>query len=102
MLNRLLDGGTLPEWITTSFPIIRMVLMIVIVLCAVAIIIAILAMESNPEGGRNVISGTNDSFYAQNQGSTKEGRLKRIVIVSSIILIVAAIVVCVTLKIFQG
>lgn len=89
-------------WVSTSFPIIRIVLMAVIVLCAIAIIIAVLRMESNPEGGSNVITGSSDSFYAQNQSSTKEGRLKKLIIICGIILIVCALVFFVTLRIYSG
>ena len=89
-------------WVSTSFPIIRIVLMAVIVLCAIAIIIAVLRMESNPEGGNNVITGSSDSFYAQNQSSTKEGRLKKLIIICGIILIVCALVFFVTLRLYSG
>ncbi len=79
------------DWITKSFPIIRIVLMAIILLCAIAVVVCIMRMESNPEGGRNAITGTSDSFYSQNQSSTKEGRLKRIVIICSIIIVVTTL-----------
>ena len=87
------------DWITNSFPIIRIVFMAIIVLCAIAIIVCILCMESNPEGGRNVISGSSESFYMQNQSSTKEGRLKKLIIISSITLLVVTILFFVSLLI---
>ena len=82
-----------PQWMSTSFPIIQTVLLVLIGISALAITIAILAQPSNPDGGRNVITGTNDSYYAQNKGATKEGRLKRLIIVSSIVILVLTIVV---------
>jgi len=90
MLNLLLDSG-LPEWVTASFPIIRIVFLAIILLCAIAVIVSVMRAESNPEGGANVISGTNDSFYAQNQASTKEGRIKKWITISSIVLVVVVI-----------
>ncbi|MBQ0017134.1 MAG: preprotein translocase subunit SecG [Clostridiales bacterium] len=86
-LNQLMEA----DWMYASFPIIRIVMMVLIVLCALGITVCIMCMESNPEGGANVISGTNDSFYAQNQSSTREGRLKRLIVILSIILVVLAI-----------
>jgi preprotein translocase subunit SecG len=53
-------------------------------------------MESNPEGGANVVTGATDSFYSQNQSSTKEGRLKKVMIIFSIILAISAILFCCT------
>ncbi len=91
-----------PAWVTESFPIIRIVFMAIIVLCAVAIIVAILKMESNPEGGTNAITGTTDSFYSQNQSSTKEGRLKKLVIICGIVLLVVTILFFVTYMIYPA
>src|SRR5574344_1893719 len=77
MIFFLLDEvKTYPDWITGSFPIIRVVLMMLIAICAIAVTIIIMSMESNPEGGTNAISGQTESFYSKNQGSNKEGRLK--------------------------
>ncbi len=91
-----------PAWVTESFPIIRIVLMALIVLCAIAIIVAILRMESNPEGGTNAITGATDSFYAKNQSSTKEGRLKKLVIICSITLLVLTVLFFVTYMIYPA
>ncbi len=102
LFNQLLDATTYPDWITSSFPIIRIVLMSLIVLCTLAIIIIILRMEINPEGGRNVISGSNDSFYAQNQSSTKEGRLKKMIIIASITLLVLTLLFFVSYMIYPA
>ena len=102
LFNQLLDAKTYPDWITSSFPIIRIVLMSLIVLCALAIIIIILRMEINPEGGRNVISGSNDSFYAQNQSSTNEGRLKKMIIIASITLLVLTLLFFVSYMIYPA
>lgn len=89
------------DWISTSMPIIRSVIVILLLLCALAVIIIVLATESNAEGGNNVITGNYDSFYAKNKASTREGRLKRILIVVSIIAIVLCILYFVTLKIYK-
>lgn len=85
------SGKTWADWITKSFPTIRVVLMSLIILLAIAITVIVMCMESNPDGGTNVISGQSDSFYAKNQGSSKEGRLKTAIIVCSITLAVLAI-----------
>ena len=91
MFNLLLEEKTYPEWMTSSFPVIRVVLMVLIAILAVAIITIVMSMESNPDGGTNVISGQSDSFYAKNQKSSKEGRLKTAIIVCSITIAVLAL-----------
>lgn len=91
MLSLLLEEKTYPEWMTASFPVIRVVLMVLIALLAVAIIVIVMSMESNPDGGTNVISGQSDSFYSKNQRSSKEGRLKTAIIICSVTIAVLAI-----------
>lgn len=91
MLNLLLDGSAYPDWMTSSFPVIRIVIMSLIAVLAIAVVVIVMCMESNPEGGTNVISGQSDSFYSKNQGSSKEGRLKKAIIICSIAIAVLAI-----------
>lgn len=96
-LNFLLAGtGTVAPWVSTTMPILRIVFMSICAICAIVLIIIVMGMESNPEGGTNVMTGASDSFYSQNQSSTREGRLKKIMIVFSIILAVCAILFCCT------
>lgn len=89
-------------WVSQSFPIIRIVLLSLIVLASAFIIIAIMLMESNPEGGANVISGTNESFYQQNQASTREGKLKKFVTIMAIAILVLVLLFFVSCMIYNG
>ena len=91
MFSLLLEEKTYPEWMTASFPVIRIVLMVLIALLAISIIAIVMSMESNPDGGTNVISGQSDSFYSKNQRSSKEGRLKTAIIICSVAIAVLAI-----------
>ena len=75
------------RWLTS----IRSIVLILTAIASIVIIVSVLCQPSNPDGGRNVITGTNDSYYAQNRGSTKEGRLKRLIIICSIVILVLTI-----------
>jgi len=90
MINLLLDGTYAP-WISASFPIIKSVIMALAIILALAIVIIVMVMESDPEGGANVITGSNESFYSKNIASSKEGRLKRAIIICSITLAVLVV-----------
>ena len=81
---------------------IRSIVLILTAIAAIVIIVAVLIQPSNPDGGRNVITGTNDSYYAQNKGSTKEGRLKKLIIISSIAILVLTIAFYVIEHFFAG
>ncbi|MGN1212876.1 MAG: preprotein translocase subunit SecG [Christensenellales bacterium] len=97
MLNLLLDASNpVSPFISEGFPVIRVICMILIALLAIAIIAIVMCMESNADGGTNVISGQSDSFYAKNQGSSKEGRLKKAIIVCGISIAVLVVVFWIT------
>ena len=99
MFRYLLDvsAGT-----ARSLTTIRSILLILTAIAAIAIIVAVLIQPSNPDGGRNVITGTNDSYYAQNKGDTKEGRLKKIIIICSVIILVLTVAFYVIEHFFAG
>lgn len=86
----------------TALTTIRSILLILTGICAIAMIVAVLIQPSNPDGGRNVITGTNDSYYAQNKGDTKEGRLKKIIIICSVVILVLTIAFYVIEHFFAG
>ena len=81
---------------------IRSILLILTAIASMVIIVAVLIQPSNPDGGRNVITGTNDSYYAQNKGDTKEGRLKKIIIISSVVILVLTVAFYVIEHFFAG
>ncbi len=97
----LASNVAIPDWIAKSVPIVRSVIIVLIVLFCLAITICVLATPSDPDGG-NAITGYNESFYAQNKGLTREGRLKRVIIISSICVFVLAILYYATFLAFAG
>ena len=98
MFNFLL----VPNWVSSSFPIIQAILLALMTIDAIAITVCVLLSPSDPEGGNNVITGKNESYYGDNRSNTKEGRLNRMVLICSICMLVFAIVYFVTVKIYNG
>ena len=90
MMNLLLEGTYAP-WISASFPIIKAVIIALAIILALFITFIVLAMDSDPDGGTNVITGSSESFYSKNLASSKEGRLKRAIIICSIALAVLVV-----------
>ena len=62
---------------------------------AIAIILCVMMQQSEQGNGTNVMTGQSESFYAQNKNKTKEGRLKLITIIASIVVLVISIVLTV-------
>lgn len=89
------------NWVSDSFPIIRTVIIVLMVVLSVALVVIVLVQPSNPQG-TNVITGQSDTYYSKNKSKTLEGVLRRLTVVLSITLGVLAIVFFVTLAIYNG
>jgi len=97
----LILAETIANWITTLMPILRSIFIIIMLVCCLTVTIICLATESNAEGGTNVITGNSyESYFSQNKSSTREGRLKRLLIISSIVAGVCAVLYFVTILIY--
>ena len=103
MFSLLLENQSqVAPWISSSFPIIRVVVLVLIALLAIAIISIVMCLESNADGGTNVISGQSESFFAKNQGSSREGRLKKAIVVCGIAIAVLAVLFWITWQILPA
>ncbi len=87
-----------PEWVSKSFPIIRYVFMFLIAAAAITLIVVTL-MQDSKEGGENVITGVQETYYSQNKGRTKEGILKKITIAMAITIAVLIVLFFATILI---
>lgn len=95
-LSLLADGQTQSDFITKVFPVLRYVLFGIIAVCAIVLIIAILLQSNSSNDNGNVITGTQESYYAQNKGSTRDGRLKILTIVMASIIAFCALLYFIT------
>lgn len=101
MFLKSLIGSTLPQWVTVSFPIIQKIMVGTLAILAVSMIVLVL-MQEGSNAGTNVLSGTRESFYSKNKGSSREGRLKRWMAIAGIAFVVITILYFITLKIYNG
>ncbi|MCI8413305.1 MAG: preprotein translocase subunit SecG [Clostridia bacterium] len=98
MKNVLLPS--VATWITTSFPIIRMVLLILMVVLALAMIIVVLFQPSSGDGMGAISGQLSDTFYTKNKGRSLEGVMKRLTIVLGICLFVISVLFFITVVIY--
>lgn len=101
MTNMLLADKVYLTWITTSMPIVRIVLFSIIAVCAIIMIVTIL-FQSEDAGSTEAITGVRDSYYAQNKGSSRDGKLKLITIICGIIVFVCAVLYLVSILLYSG
>ena len=90
-------SGLQSDFITTFFPILRIVLVSLIFISAIVLIFSVLLQSEDASGGTNVISGTRESYYAENKGDSRDGRLKKLTIIASIAIAVSSILYFISL-----
>ncbi len=96
MKNMMLD---IPVWVSNSFPIIRIVLFCLIVLCAIILIVATL-FQGETTNNPDVIMGQQESYYSKNKGGTRDAKLRLITIITSIVAVVCVILYFVSVLIY--
>lgn len=88
MLNLMLEAAS--DFATTFFPIFRFILVGLILLCAIILIATTLMQSSADENGATAITGQ-ESYYSQNKGESRDGKLKKITTISAIIIAVCTL-----------
>ena len=90
MLSMLLAGDNIGG-IFEAFPVIKIVMLVIMLLCALFIICVVLFQPSN-SSGVSALGGTTETFLSKNKGKTNESKLKRLTVISAIIFCVLAVV----------
>ena len=102
-LNLILSTtDRVPAWVSSSFPIIRAIILILLAISALIVIATVLMQSNSSSGGTNALSGVQESYYAQNKGTSREGRLKRVTIIASSVIAVSSIIFAIMEMIYSG
>ncbi len=92
-----------PDWVAASFPIIRIVLVCIMALCAICMTVAILMQSNSNDDATSALTGhVQESYYAQNKGESKNVRLSRATLTLICIIAVCIVLYFVSLIIYQG
>ncbi|MBQ7884818.1 MAG: preprotein translocase subunit SecG [Clostridia bacterium] len=73
------------DFVTTVFPVVRGVCIGIVLACAVGLIISTLMQSSADENGATAVTGQ-ESYYSQNKGESRDGKLKKATIILSCII----------------
>jgi len=96
------DGALVPDWVANSFPVIKFVLLLLVLLAALSLVVVVMMQDTEGGDSTNVITGIKDTYYSQNGGANRAGRLKRITIILSIFIAVAVIAFFILTRIYGG
>lgn len=91
MLSMLLDniGG-----IFEAFPVIKIILLVIMAICALFIIAVVLFQPSN-SSGVGALGGTTETFFSKNKSKTNESKLKKLTVISAVVFCLFAIIYCI-------
>lgn len=89
------------SWVSDSFPIIRIVMIVLMVAIGIAIILLVLFSPSE-SSGMGALTGQSDTFYSKNKSKTVESAIKRATIVLGVLEAVLSILFFVSLVIYSG
>ena len=100
---KIFAASTVPEWVSDSFPTIRIVLLVLIVLLSIALVITVLFQSSNDGNNINAVTGgSTDTFYGKHRSQSLESILKRITVILAIVIAVLAVLFFVSVAIYNG
>ena len=91
--------ATVPNWITTSFPIFERICLVILALLCLVMIVLVFMQITSGSNTSNVITGNQDSYYAQNKAGSREGRITRLIYICLGLIAFFAILYFVFLKI---
>lgn len=91
--------GTVPQWISKSFPVLQSICLVILALLALALIVLVFMQITGDGDNGNVITGNQDSYYAQNKGGSREGRITKLAYIIVGVIAFFIIVYCLLVKI---
>lgn len=88
-------------WVADSFPIIRIVIMVLMVAIGLALIVIIMFQPSS-SSGMGALTGQRDTFYSKDKSKSLESVMKKLTVILGSVEGVLAILFFVTLLIYRG
>ena len=91
------------NWVSQSFPVIRIVLLVLITLLSLALVFVVLFQPGNDGSNLGALSGSStETFYSKNKSQTLESILKRVTVIIAIAIAVLAILFFISVAIYNG
>ena len=81
-MSLFLSTGTVPTWITNTFPVFERICLVILALLALVLIVLVFMQITGGSETSNAITGNQDSYYAQNKSGSREGRITRLIYIA--------------------
>ncbi len=83
--------ATVPNWVSTSFPIIERILLVLLAIFCLVLIVLVFMQITGGSTTSSAITGNQDSYYAQNKSGSREGRITRLIYICFAVIAVLAV-----------
>ena len=90
------------SWVTKFIPVVRYIILVLLAIIAVATIVLVFMQIGQGGNSSNVVTGNADSYYSQNKGGSREGRITRLIYVCVGVIVLLSILFFITFKIYNG
>ena len=90
------------KWVSEVIPVVRYIILVLLALVALATVVLVFMQIGQGGNSTNVVTGNADSYYSQNKGGSREGRITRLIYICVAALAVLSILFFITLKIYNG
>ena len=90
------------KWVSKVFPVIRYIILVLMAIIAVATIALVFMQIGQGGDSTNVITGNADSYYSQNKGGSRQGRITKLIYIFVGILVVLSILFFITFNVYDG
>ena len=87
----LADDQLIGDFWAKFLPIFRYIMFFIVIVCAITIIVTTLMQSNDSNNGIDAVTGSQESYYAQNKGSSRDGKLKLTTIIMASIAAVCII-----------
>lgn len=98
MLNQLLVA----KWVSDTLPVVRTILLVALTILALILIALVFMQIGSGSNTSNVITGNADSYYSQNKGNSREGRITRWIYICIGLIALLCVAYFITLNIYKG
>ncbi len=94
--------ATLPTWIEKSFPVLEKICLVLLAILCLIMVVLVFMQITDGNGGSNVITGNKDSYYSQNKGGSREGRITKLIYICLALIAVFTIVYFILIKVWNS
>ena len=91
--------ATVPAWMSRTFPIFERICLVLLALLALILVVLVFMQITGGSNTNNVITGNQDSYYAQNKSGSREGRITRLIYITVGLIVLFSILYFVFMRI---